>query len=111
MFLNAQENINMIRVLNIGHDIITLENRIENSIKINNPEIANIQGLRQFHIFLLDFSSTIEIDSYLNKSFIYQLGCTYFNLSPKVKKIKKGSTIELKKWKKYLKTITKTQNA
>lgn len=114
----AQGNINMIEILNIEQDIVSLENRITSSIKINNPDIANIQGLQQFHILWLG-TRTNRKEDFLNYSFLYQLDCGYYNLSPKVKKIKSGKPsllyrispdlyyyIGSKKWKKYLKTST-----
>lgn len=45
---HAQESINMIEILNIEKDIISLENRISNLIK-KNSAMANMQNLRQFH--------------------------------------------------------------
>jgi len=114
----AQENINMLEILNIQQDIVALENRITSSIKINNPDIANMQGLRQFHILWLG-SFTDKKEDYLDRTFLYKLFCGYYELSPKVKQNKREKIpflycinpdlyyqIESKKWKKYLKTTT-----
>lgn len=96
----AQENINMIEVLNIEQDIVALENRITDLIK-KKPEIANIQGLRQFHILLLGFSDYTKIEikkeDYLEHSFLFQLCQGYYRL---------GSNSLFRKEKKYLSTIT-----
>ena len=110
----AQKNINMIEILNVEQDIVSLENRIISSIKINNPEIANIHGLQQFHILWLG-TRTNKKEDFLNYSFLYQLDYGYYDLSPKVKKIKNRNPsllyrispdmyyrIVSKKWKKYL---------
>jgi hypothetical protein len=116
----AQENINMIEILNIKQDIVSLENRVTSSIKINNHEISDIQGFRQFHIFWLDFNPTeVKKEDYSDYSFLYRMSCTYFNLSTKVKKIKHEKisflyrispdlyyNIKSKKLKQYLKTTT-----
>ncbi|MDR1614422.1 MAG: hypothetical protein LBS26_02525 [Campylobacteraceae bacterium] len=99
-FSFAQENTNMIKILNIEQDIVSLENRITDLIK-KKPAIANIQGLRQFHILLLGFSdyNKVEIkkEDYLDYSFLYQLRQSYYHL---------GSNSLFAKKKKYLSTIT-----
>lgn len=114
-------NVDMVKLLNIEQDIVNLEDRIKSSIKINNPDIANIQGLQQFHVFLLHADNgDITEDKFSDKSFIYHLNCDYFNLSPKAKKIKSDNKPSLlyrispdlyykrasKKWKKYVTTLT-----
>lgn len=48
----GQENINMVEILNIQQDIVSLEKRINQLIK-KKPEIAHLQGLHQFHVFWL----------------------------------------------------------
>ena len=94
----AQENINMIEILNIRQDIVSLENRIMNLIK-KKPEITNIKGLRQFHVFWVSLDNeNIKKEDYLNHSFLYKLippGYYHF-----------GSNSLLKKEKKYLRSIT-----
>jgi len=78
----AQENINMIEVLNIKQDIVSLENKITDLIK-KKPEIANIQGLRQFHIFWLGSFPNVDVkkENYSDYSFLYQLVYDYYHLS------------------------------
>jgi hypothetical protein len=67
----AQENINMIKILDIEQDIISLEKRITSLVK-KKPEIANIRGLRQFHVFGL-YSGNSRKEDFLNRSFLYKL--------------------------------------
>ncbi len=83
----AQNNMNMIEILNVEQDIINLENRIKNVIKKNHPNLANIQGLQQFHILTLSANSKNKED-YLNGSFLDQIIPDYWLLSSKVKKYK-----------------------
>ena len=44
MFSYAQDNIDMVEMLNIKQDIVSLEKRISKLIK-NNSEIANVKGV------------------------------------------------------------------
>jgi hypothetical protein len=94
MFSYAQNNINMINILKIEQDIVSLENRITDLIK-KNPKIANIQGLRQYHILWL--GSTNKKEDFLSYSFLHQLYQGYFHLN---------SNTLLKKRQKYIKTTT-----
>jgi hypothetical protein len=118
IYAYSQDTINMVKILNIEQDIVALENRITSSIKVNNPDIANIQGLRQYHILWLN-SYTDKKEDYLDHSFLYKLFFGYYELSPKVKKIKgcKPSLlyrinpdlyyyINSKRWKKFIRTTT-----
>ena len=69
--LYAQENINMIEILNIEQDIIFLEKRIMSLIK-KNSVIANIQGFKQFHIIWLG-SDTNRKEDFFDCSFFGKL--------------------------------------
>lgn len=89
------QNINMVKVLNIEQDIVSLENRITDLIK-KKSEIANIQGLRQYHILWLG-SYTNKKEDYLDHSFLHQLGYDYYRLS---------SNSLFRKEKKYIKATT-----
>lgn len=98
----AQENINMIEVLHIKQDIVSLENRITDLIK-KKPEIANIQGLRQFHIFWLSVEEdSLKKEDYLDHSFLYKLCYGYYHL---------GSKSLFNKGKKYIRTTTLITNS
>ena len=93
----APENIDLIEILNIRQDVISLENRIANLI-IKNSEIANIRGVRQFHIFWLgDVENNLKKEDYLDHSFLYKLGYGYYHL---------GTNSLFKKEKKYIRTTT-----
>ena len=91
----AKENINMIEILNVEQDIVSLEKRITNLIK-KKPEIANIQGLRQYHIFWLGIEKdSLKKEDYLDHSFLHKLYYGYYHL---------GSNSLFKKRKEYIRT-------
>ena len=86
-FSYAQNNIDMMNDLKIEQDIISLENRITDLIK-KNPKIANIQGLKQYHILLLSPKyGNFNKENYLDYSFLYQLSYGYYSLFGKQKYI------------------------
>ena len=70
----AQENINMIDILNIKKDVRHLEKRISKLVR-KNPDIAKMKGLKQFHIFCLciDDATKLQKEDYINLSFLYNL--------------------------------------
>ena len=84
---HAQESINMIEILNIEKDIISLENRISNLIK-KNSAMADMQNLRQFHILMLhlDYNKVeFKKERYLDLSFLYHLEPQYYEVGRKGK--------------------------
>lgn len=83
----AQKNINIIEILNIEQDIVSLENRIKDLTK-KNPAMANIQGLRQFHVFWLGIDD-IKKKEYENRSFLYRLYHAYYDIGSNFRKKKK----------------------
>ena len=78
------DSIDMIKILNIKQDIISLETVIAKQIK-KQPKIADIQGLRQFHILFLgvDTDFNIEKSSYLDYSFLSHLHGVYYGKKEK----------------------------
>jgi|GEM_PF-556404 len=78
LFSYAQENIDMIDILHIEHDIISLENRINSLIK-KRPELANIQGIKQYNILSLD-TYTNKKEDYLDYSFLNKLVQDYYSI-------------------------------
>jgi len=99
-FSFAQKNTIMTEVLENRQELVSLEKRISELIK-KNPDIANIHGLRQFHILLMGFSdyNKVEIkkENYLDYSFLSRLHQRYYHVS--------SNSLFAKK-KKYLSTIT-----
>lgn len=93
----AQENINMIEILNIKQDIVSLENRITDLIQ-KNSEIANVKGVQQFHIFWLgNVENNLKKEDYLDHSFLYKLDYSHYHL---------GANSLFKKGRKYIRTTT-----
>jgi hypothetical protein len=70
----AQEDINMIEILNMKKDMRHLEKRISKLIR-QNPDIAKMKGLKQFHILYLgiDDATKLTKEDYINQSFLYHL--------------------------------------
>jgi hypothetical protein len=69
----AQENVNMIKVLNIKKDLHSVEKKISKQIN-ENPDIAKTKNLRQFHILDLEIEDDILTkEDYLNYSFLHHL--------------------------------------
>jgi len=99
MYSCAQEKIDMVKMLNIKEDIVLLENRITNLIK--KSKIAEMQGLKQFHVFCLFGGYNINNEEkYKDDSFLNYLKLSdYYVLSNKTKFRKKNK-------EKYLKTFT-----
>ena len=101
----AQESINMIEILNIEQDIVALEKEITKLIK-KNPDMANMQNLRQFHILILkfdDYSTVLKKEEYIDLSFLYHLKPRYYD---SVFKRKKNKLVSIKLKEKYLTTET-----
>ena len=106
----TQQNINMIEMLHVEQDIVSLEKRIARLIK-KKPEIANVQGLRQFHILLLG-NTNIRKERFLDRSFLRQITIgDYFHLYPIIS-YRKGGGWRLnvrnifRKNQKYIQTVT-----
>ncbi|MDR2954384.1 MAG: hypothetical protein LBV43_04820 [Prevotella sp.] len=73
MYSYAQDSLNMIEILDIEQDIVTLEKKITSLIK-KEPKIAHIEGLRQFHLFWTAIKEdSLKKEDYLNHSFLYKL--------------------------------------
>jgi hypothetical protein len=95
----AQENINLIKILNIEQDIVSLEKEIAKLIK-EDPEMANMQNLRQFHIPNLKFDGNdLQKEDYLNHSFLYHFKPRFYDF---VFKRKNNKLISRKLKEKYL---------
>jgi len=96
MYSYSQENINMIEILNIKKDIVSLEDRITDLIK-KNPEIADIQGLKQFHLFWVGVEKdSLKKEDYLDYSFLYKLippGYYHFGSNSLLKKYLRSETL------------------
>ncbi len=89
----------MVNVLHIEQDIASLEARITSLIK-KQPEITDIQRLRQFYILLFSYNNTkvdIKKEDYFDRSFLQQLSPFYYHIKSK---------FILGKKKKYLDTST-----
>jgi uncharacterized C2H2 Zn-finger protein len=94
-FSQAQDNINIIDIVNLKQDMVILENRITTLIA-KTVEIASIPNLHLFHIFLLDCidCDTLKRDNYIDKSFLHYVNKGHYHIG-------RG-----KSEKKYLKALT-----
>jgi hypothetical protein len=77
----AQAKTDLVNILHLEQDLVKLEERTTMLIKKQQPQLAKIKGLRQFHVLYLklDKGDTKKAD-FWDHSFLYKLKCTYYRI-------------------------------